>query len=254
MNEKNLFTIGEVAKSIGITRRIILNYEDKGLIFPDKKDGVNGNRYYTIDTLTTIRTIRAFQDLGMSLDEIRTYFEEPSHLEPIILRFESMRDQLNLAIEKLKERSRAESEEIKEAVIESLTYYVKTHTTNSLAERVSLLRETTLEAMKTYGTDSTKRMLFTENTSDDSKQVDYCVIVPASSTGEHIRISPASKAIYFFYHGPYERMPEAREKLIHYAKEHNLQLTGRFRHVYLEGPPQHKDKNRFITQIIAFIN
>ena len=29
-NQKNLFSIGEIAKSIGITRKIILNYEAKG--------------------------------------------------------------------------------------------------------------------------------------------------------------------------------------------------------------------------------
>ena len=34
-NQKNLFSIGEIAKSIGITRKIILNYETKGLIQPD---------------------------------------------------------------------------------------------------------------------------------------------------------------------------------------------------------------------------
>ena len=39
MESKNLFSIGEIAKSIGITRKIILNYEAKGLISPDKKDG-----------------------------------------------------------------------------------------------------------------------------------------------------------------------------------------------------------------------
>ena len=59
-NQKKLFSIGEIAKSIGITRKIILNYEAKGLIQPDKKDGATGNRYYTIDTFTQIRTIRVF--------------------------------------------------------------------------------------------------------------------------------------------------------------------------------------------------
>ena len=61
-NSKNLFSIGEIAKSIGITRKIILNYETKGLIKPDIKEGFSGNRYYTIDTFTQIRTIRVFQN------------------------------------------------------------------------------------------------------------------------------------------------------------------------------------------------
>ena len=71
MNHKNLFSIGEIAAALGITRKIILNYEAKGLITPDRKEGSAGNRYYTIDTFTQIRTIRVFQDLGLSLDEIR---------------------------------------------------------------------------------------------------------------------------------------------------------------------------------------
>ena len=37
MDNKNLFSIGEIAKAVGITRKIILNYEAKGLIQPDKK-------------------------------------------------------------------------------------------------------------------------------------------------------------------------------------------------------------------------
>ena len=37
MNNKNLFSIGEIAKAVGITRKTILNYEIKGLITPDKK-------------------------------------------------------------------------------------------------------------------------------------------------------------------------------------------------------------------------
>ena len=45
MTDKNLFSIGEVAKAVGITRKIILNYETKGLITPDQKDGTTGNRY-----------------------------------------------------------------------------------------------------------------------------------------------------------------------------------------------------------------
>ena len=69
MDNKNLFSIGEIAKAVGVTRKIILNYEAKGLIQPDKKDGNIGNRYYTIDTFTQIRTIRVFQNLGLSLDD-----------------------------------------------------------------------------------------------------------------------------------------------------------------------------------------
>ena len=72
----NLFTIGEVAQAVGVTRRILLHYEECGLVQPDVKDGPTGNRYYSIDTFVKIRTIRIFQNLGLSLNEIRGYFDD----------------------------------------------------------------------------------------------------------------------------------------------------------------------------------
>lgn len=97
MSEHNsrLMSIGEVAKSLHITRRMILNYEDKGILLPDVKTGSGGNRYYTPETLTRIRAIRRLQTLGISLDEIKLYFEDAADLRDIIARLETLRDELN---------------------------------------------------------------------------------------------------------------------------------------------------------------
>ena len=253
MDNKNLFSIGEVAKAVGISRKTILGYETKGLIKPDKKDGSNGNRYYTIDTFTQVRTIRIFQDLGLSLDEIGDYFSGSSDLEPMIKRLETMRDELNLTIEKLKERACKSDDEIKVITIEPQTIYRRRYNSASIADKKNLLRDTALEAMRTYGTDTTKRMYFTEISIDSPDDVSYCVAVPSGSEGEYVENIPSLKAISFFHHGAYEEIAEARKKLISYAEENNLKLTGTFRSLFLEGPPQHKDKSKFITQIVAII-
>lgn len=253
MDNKNLFSIGEVAKAVGITRKTILNYETKGLIVPDKKDGHTGNRYYTIDTFTQIRTIRVFQNLGLSLDEIHAYFSDASDLQPMIARLEKMRDELNLTIEKLKERTNKHGGEIKEITIEAQSVYVRTYNSTTIADKTNLLRDTALEAMRQYPTDTTRRLYFTEYHASAPEEIFYCVAVPQESEGEHVRQMPALKAISFFHHGAYEGIPEARNRLVGYAAENNIKLTGVFRNLYLEGPPQHKDKSKFITQIIAII-
>lgn len=250
---KNLFSIGEVAKAVGITRKTILNYEAKGLIKPDKKDGATANRYYTIDTFTQIRTIRVFQNLGLCLDEIREYFNDSSDLSPMINRLEKMRDELNLTIEKLKERTFKSNNTVKEITIDPQTIYFCTYNTSTIADKTNLLRHTALEAMKKYGTDTTRRMYFTEHSENAPTDISYCVAVPQGSEGEHIRNIPPLKAISLFHHGAYEDIPDARKRLVSYAKENNIKLSGVFRNLYLEGPPQHKDKNKFITQIIAII-
>ena len=253
MNNKNLFSIGEVAKAVGITRKTILNYETKGLITPDQKEGVTGNRYYTIDTFTQIRTIRVFQDLGLSLDEIGEYFNDSSDLQPMIERLEKMRDELNLTIEKLKERTHKAGMDIKEIVIEPQTIYRRIYNSVSIADKTNLLRDTALEAMRMYGTDTTRRMYFTQYFAECPEEVSYCVAVPSGSEGVFVENIPELKAISFFHHGGYEEIPEVRKRLVVYAEENNIKLSGAFRNLYLEGPPQHKDKSKFITQIIGII-
>ena len=253
MENKNLFSIGEVAKAVGITRKTILGYEAKGLIKPDKKEGTTGNRYYTIDTFTQVRTIRVFQDLGLSLDEIGQYLNGTSDLQPMIRRLETMRDELNLTIEKLKQRTGSNVNTVKEITIEPQTVYRRTYNATSIADKTNLLRDTALEAMKKYGTDTTRRMYFTEHSANAPQDVSYCVAVPSGTEGECVSIIPELKAISLFHHGAYENIPDARKKLISYAEENNLKLIGVFRNIYLEGPPQHKDKSKFITQIVAII-
>ena len=251
MDDKNLFSIGEVAKAVGITRKTILGYETKGLIEPDKKEGTAGNRYYTIDTFTQIRTIRVFQNLGLSLDEIRKYFYGTSDLQPMINRLEKMRDELNLTIEKLKERTREKGGDIREITIEPQYVYCRTYNATSVTDKTNLLRDTALEAMRKYETDTRKRLYFTEYSANAPTNINYCVAIPDGCEGEYVKIIPELKAISFFHHGAYEEIQEVRKRLITYAEEHNLKLTGVFRNNYLEGPPQHKDKKKFITQIIA---
>ena len=253
MDNKNLFSIGEIAKAVGVTRKTILNYEVKGLITPDKKEGNTGNRYYTIDTFTQIRTIRVFQNLGLSLDEIREYFNDSSDLQPMIQRLEKMKDELILTIEKLKERTNKQGDIVKEITIEPQAIYQRIYNSSSIADKTNLLRDTALEAMRQYPTDTTRRLYFTEYHASSPDEISYCVAVPSGSKGEYIKNIPALKAISLFHHGAYEDIPEARKKLIAYAEEHNLKLSGTFRNLYLEGPPQHKDKSKFITQIIAII-
>ena len=76
MERKNesLFQIGEVAKALGVSRRMILNYEEQGLLTPDRKNPDSGFRYYSADNMVHIRLIRALQNLGLSLGEIKEYF------------------------------------------------------------------------------------------------------------------------------------------------------------------------------------
>ena len=177
-------SIGEVAKSLGLTRRIILNYEDKGLIQADHRDSATGNRYYSTDVLSGIRAIRDMQNFGLSLDDIYAYYHGTTDLMPLIARLEKLRDELNLNIEKLKERVKSENDfEIQTVTIPEQTVFCKTLRADTVEGRKEDLRSIIPAALRQYGSDTTKRMFFISYSLDDPNLISYCVAVPSDSQG-----------------------------------------------------------------------
>lgn len=244
-----LLSVGEVGRAIGVTRRMILNYEDRGLLRPDVKEGDAGNRYYTTDTLTRIRAIRVLQDLGLSLDEICDYFNDDTDLEPLIRRLEALRDELNLSIEKLRARAGFDGMNVQRVTLPRQTVYRRVFHSETAAQKAQYLRETMLPALLQYGSDTSKRMFFTEFPMQDPEMVSYCIAIPDGSEGAFVEALAEVPALCITYHGAYEELPAVRERIAAWAAEHHIPLTGLCRHIYLEGAPQHRDPRKFITQV-----
>jgi len=70
MRGDGLFTISDFAKYSRTTRDTLLHYDKIGLL-PATTRGSNKYRYYSSSQLAMVNVIRTFQDLGMSLEEIR---------------------------------------------------------------------------------------------------------------------------------------------------------------------------------------
>lgn len=250
-DERRLLTIGEVAESVGITRRMILNYEDRGLVAPDMKNGKNGNRYYTADSLTRIRTIRTFQDIGLTLDEIRSYYDGSSDLSAVLVRLETLRDKLDLNIKRLRERIQTkECFPVQFDTFPRQTIYRRTIRTATIEERTNRLRDVFLDAILQYGSSSGKRWLFIETPLDDPELISYCIAVPDGSRGKYIEELTTTQALCIYHHGSYSELPAVCNQLSAYADAHQIRLAGVCRRIFLEGPPQHKDPAKFITQIM----
>ena len=249
IGDARLMSIGEIASALRITRRIILNYEERGLLRPDVKEGLSGNRYYTPDTLTRIRTIRVLQDLGLSLDEIRSYFDDKTDLEPLINRLETMRDELSLSIEKLRARQCCAASGIDRVTLPHQKVYRRTFFAKTVEQRKEHLRDIIPAAMRAYGSDTGKRMYFIEYPILDPDTISYCVSIPENSAGEFVCEFEKAPALCVTWHGGYDELSNVRETIITWAKNNQVPLAGSCRHIYLEGPPHHKDERMFITQV-----
>ena len=74
MDYDMLFSIGELANICGITPKTLRYYDKLGLLKPAYINTTNGYRFYTRWHITRISTIKQLQNIGISLDDIHTFF------------------------------------------------------------------------------------------------------------------------------------------------------------------------------------
>ncbi|GEM78934.1 redox-sensitive transcriptional activator SoxR [Vibrio superstes] len=75
------FTVGEAAKRCGVATSALRFYESKGLIESIRTEG--NQRRYPASTIRVISVIKAAQQIGVSLDEIKLALKTlPNHKQP----------------------------------------------------------------------------------------------------------------------------------------------------------------------------
>ena len=74
MTQVHEYSIQEVAKAAGTTRRTLRHYQDVGLLVPSST-GHNGYRYYDAEALLRLQRILLLRQLGLGLPEISKVLE-----------------------------------------------------------------------------------------------------------------------------------------------------------------------------------
>lgn len=78
------YTLTEIAKDFGVSRRAIQGYEMYGLVQANKKTA-NGYLLYEEDTVKRIKNIKLYQQMGYSLREIVEVIDAPPEEKKIAL-------------------------------------------------------------------------------------------------------------------------------------------------------------------------
>lgn len=248
--DKKLFQMGEVTKALGLTRRILINYEEHGLLTPAVKSKNRSFRYYSVDNMVHIRMIRSLQNIGLSLAEIRDYIDNTGNLNEKIHHLLLLRNQLDQYIAQLQLRqANTEAHTVYNVTLPAFTAYCKDFNGLDLAGKTTELRQTYIDAVKDYRVNSESKM-YTEVSINDPDSGTFIIPVDSSSEGEYIHRFPAASAICIYYRGSYENFDKIHKLLLDYAKERGMTPQGTFRNIYMEGPPTHgANSDAYITQI-----
>ena len=70
--------VGQVAEAVGVNVETLRYYERRGIIAEPERS-LGGHRLYPETTVTTVRVIKAAQNLGFSLDEVAQLLEAGRH-------------------------------------------------------------------------------------------------------------------------------------------------------------------------------
>lgn len=249
---KELFQIGEVARIMGITRKAILVYEDMGLLTPAVKDEDSGYRYYSADNITQIRSIRSLQALGLTLKEVAEYYYDTENMDTHLRRLMELRTTLDRNIQMLQVRSAKPGDlTVHKTALPRQTCFCRRYQCKDVAEAAINLRNTYIAAARTGKLSMLSRM-FTMRMSQDPDMLDLLCCIPVEDSFEGPeRIEFAeTPALCIYYRGPYEGIGTAIQALLEHVKEHNIETTGSFRSIYLEGPPNRgENSGDYITQI-----
>lgn len=251
-HNEELFQIGEVAKILGVTRKAILGMEDMGLITPAVKDEDSGYRYYSADNMSQIRTIRSLQALGLTLKEVAAYCYDTENLDTYLEHLMELRAALDRNIQLLQVRSAKRGDlTVHKTALPRQVCFCREYLCSDTVDAANKLRDTYIAAARTGKMDVIARM-FTIRTaqSADGLKLICCIPVNESFDGPERTEFPESPALCIYYRGPYEGISTAMIALKDYVKENDIEITGSFRCVYLEGPPSRGDRSGdYITQV-----
>lgn len=251
-HDETLFQIGEVMKIIGVTRKTLRVYEDMGLLTPAVQDEESGYRYYTADNMTQIRSIRSLQMLGLSLKEVAEYYYDVENIDAHLERLMELRAALDRNIQMLQVRAARQGDlTVRKTVLPQQVCFCRRYLCEDVSEAANKLRDTYIAAAHTGKMSMLSRM-FTMRMSSDTSKLDLmcCIPVDSSYDGPERTEFAETPALCIYYRGPYEGTVNAIRALMMYVKENNIETTGPFRSIYLEGPPSRgENSGDYITQV-----
>ncbi|MCP3926694.1 MAG: MerR family transcriptional regulator [Desulfobacterales bacterium] len=113
------FMAGEMAKMHNVSKQTLLYYDSIGLFKPREKDDVSGYRYYSIEQCEELDVVLCLKNLGMKLQEIKSYLKRSSIEE----RIELLESQESLVLKKIEDINKTKNR--LESIISSLKKRIK---------------------------------------------------------------------------------------------------------------------------------
>ena len=269
MSNKTKLKIGEFSKLMQVTVKTLRHYELKGLLLPDEVDEWTGYRYYSINQMQKLQTIRDLQRLGFSLDEIRDLYEGDS-FTPDVRQMDAKIKETERQLKKLIARrnqllewrdSRKQIKTMEKFSIQTLPEIIVASHREVIPDYAALgplcVNVIGPEMQRLGCKCPPPGYCFTiehdKEYTPTNADVEYCEQVEAMGTDSAIikfkRLPEVPQALCMKHIGPYERLYESFIEAFRYIDEHNYKISGQPRTCYIDGAWNQKDPEKWLTII-----
>ena len=253
MIRNELIKISEVAKFLGVSTKPLRYYEQYGFIKPAKIDSATGYRYYNIKNNGEITHIIDMGRSGLSMRQIKNYFQSGFDVHFFINDLKKKRAALDKQIKII---------DLRLIINETYTIdYIKTKPTFCL-KRVIVARDIQdienqfasflLENLKKgYMLDSNFVTLIEfDSVVPQFENLNIKMLIMVKEPTIECELYPAVYGIHTYHRGNYESIGNAYEALLIFAKQHNLTLKGTAIENYFRSSFAVSDENSMLTDVI----
>lgn len=269
MSYRTRLKIGEFSQLMQVTVKTLRHYEQKGLLLPDEVDEWTGYRYYTLDQMQRLNSIRDLQRLGFSLDEIKELYEEDSHdptVNQLTRKIKETERQLRILIERRNQLlnwrdARNEIKNMKKFSIQSLPEIIVA----SHREIIPNYEAIGTMCCQVIGPEMQRLgckcpppgYCFTVEHNMEYKPTDvdieYCEQVEEMGQDSAIiqfkRLPAVPTALCMKHYGPYDRFHESYTELFRYLEGTSYRIVGPIRCCYVDGIWNQEDPEKWLSII-----
>lgn len=269
INREVYLTTGEFAKLADVTKHTLYHYDKIGLLSPEIKLTDNQYRYYSLSQLDLIKVITLLKDLGMPLLEIKSYLDQRTPSLFIDLLSRELKD-IQDKIYSLQRRKNWIQEELQLlsdtiscawddiSIIEMKKQYLFTTPVFSLedkeiAKTISKLvvSGNTYNLQSPYGIGAIRDLSSFDLTIE--KYTEFYLLLNHSAKGVPLKTRHAGKYLRAFHHGDFDTIHFTYERLLRFADENQLPLTGFFYEDMLLDTLAVKAEKDYLIQISAVL-
>lgn len=262
-------SIGEFSKLNQVTVKTLRHYEKIGLLHPAEIDEWTGYRIYHVGQVTTMQSILSLKEMGFSLDEIKSLFEQDSQTPDLEMLNEKIKS-CEAELKRLKRRkqqlenfvnSQQKLHKMEKISVQKLpAIIVASHRTiiKSSADLGELCVNVIGPEMARLGCKCPLpgycyTVVHDKEYKPSDIDIEYCEQVEEMGEDSDIikfkKVPEVPTAICMKCYGTYEKMPQNYRDVYAYIEKEGYKIIGELRANYVDGIWNESDPEKWLTII-----